>query len=237
VTDRREVLQTLTAQIYRSPAGKVVRVAIDGVDGAGKTHLADELAPLLSACGRTTIRASVDGFHNPRALRYRKGRDSPEGFFQDSYDYDQLKAVLLDPLSPAGTGRYRVAMFDHRSDQPVQHPEQVASPGAILLLDGIFLHRPELRAYWDYSIFLQVAFRVSIPRGAQRGEGSPDPMSSANARYIRGQELYLSTCDPMSWATVVVNNDDLASPYFVETKSALEDCELPVGDAAQQLAD
>ncbi len=218
---RREVLQALAVQVSRSTTREVVRVAIDGVDGAGKTHLADELATVLAASGRTTIRASVDGFHNPRALRYRKGRDSPEGFFHDSYDYDRLKAALLDPLSPGGTGRYRTATFDHRSDQPVHQPEQVVSAGAILLFDGIFLHRPELRGYWDYSIFLQVAFSVSIPRGAQRGEGSPDPMSPTNQRYIRGQELYLSACDPMSRATVVVNNDDLASPYFVEARSAL----------------
>jgi alkylation response protein AidB-like acyl-CoA dehydrogenase len=89
----------------------VVRVGIDWVDGAGKTYLADELAELLRASGRSTIRASVDGFHHPRAIRYRRDRGSPEGFFHDSYDYDQLKAALLDPLSPGGTRRYRVAVF------------------------------------------------------------------------------------------------------------------------------
>ena len=213
---RHEVLQTLAARLSRSATRGVLRVAIDGVDGAGKTHLADELAAPLEASGRSTIRASVDGFHNPTALRYRRGRDSPEGFFRDSYDYDKLKAVLLDPLSPGGSGRYRVAVFDHRSDEPVQLPERIAAVGQTLLLDGISLHRPEFRDYWDCSIFLQVAFSVSIPRGAQRGEGSPDVMSPANQRYVRGQELYLASCDPMSCATVVINNDDLASPYFMD---------------------
>jgi uridine kinase len=127
-----------------------------------------------------------------------------------------LKAALLDPLSPTGTRRYRVAIFDHRTDETVDLPEQVASGGEILLFDGIFLHRPELRSYWDYSIFLQVAFRVSIPRGAQRGEGSPDLAAPANRRYVQGQELYLRTCTPTSFASVVVNNDDLAEPYFVD---------------------
>lgn len=53
-------------------------------------------------------------FIHPRALRYRQGRHSPEGFFQDSYDYAQLKAVLLDPLSPGGDGRYRDAGARHQ---------------------------------------------------------------------------------------------------------------------------
>jgi uridine kinase len=219
VPGRREVIETLAGHIDRLRPRGTLRVAIDGVDGAGKTFLADELAVVLKETGRHVIRASVDGFHYPKAIRYRRGRDSAEGFFFDSYDYNQLRTLLLDPLSPGGSGHYRRAAFDHRSDQPVERQDEVALPGAVLLLDGIFLHRPELRAYWDYSVFLQVAFTVSIPRGAQRGEGSPDPTAPTNRRYVEGQRLYLRTCDPASLATVVLNNDDLVSPYFVEPES------------------
>jgi uridine kinase len=217
---RQEVLDTVARAVSRPLASDVTRVAIDGVDGAGKTHFADELAEVLRASGRSVIRASVDGFHNPRSLRYRQGRDSPEGFFEDSYDYEQLKAVLLDPLSPGGSGHYRAAAFDHRSDGPVSEGSRVASPGDILVFDGIFLHRPELRAYWDYSVFLEVAFAVSIPRGAQRGESSPDPEAASNRRYVRGQEIYLRTCEPARFATVTINNDDLFAPYIVMPSAA-----------------
>jgi uridine kinase len=71
---RQQLLHRVVNAIAHVPATNVVRVAIDGVDGAGKTHLADELAALLQELGRTTIRASVDGFHNPQAVRYQKGR-------------------------------------------------------------------------------------------------------------------------------------------------------------------
>ncbi len=227
--DRRGVLETVAGAVSRPPISRVTRVAIDGVDGAGKTHFADELGEVLRASGRSVIRASVDGFHNPRSIRYRLGRDSPEGFFHDSYDYEQLKAALLDPLSPGGSGHYRTAVFDHRSDRPVSAPNGAAAPGAILLLDGIFLHRPELRAYWDYSIFLEVAFAVSIPRGAQRGEASPDPRAASNQRYVRGQELYLRTCEPTRFATVTINNDDLLAPYIVTPSTASPRAQCPRG--------
>jgi uridine kinase len=213
---RQDVLTAVAHAVSRTPAPDVIRVAIDGVDGAGKTHFADELEDVLKALGRSVIRASVDGFHNPRAVRYRKGRTSPEGFFHDSYDYEQLKAALLDPLSPGGSGHYRVAVFDHRSDSPVHSPTQTAASGDILLFDGIFLHRPELRGYWDYSIFLDVRFAVSIPRGAQRDDSSPDPVAASNERYVRGQELYLRSSEPKRFATVTINNDELLAPYIVE---------------------
>jgi uridine kinase len=65
-----------------------VRVAVDGVDAAGKTTLADELAALLIQRDRPVIRASIDGFHRPRAERHRQGATSPQGYYTDSFDYD-----------------------------------------------------------------------------------------------------------------------------------------------------
>jgi len=215
---REGVLRVVAARVLELPSPFVLRVGIDGVDGAGKTTFADELGRVLEGSGRPVIRASVDGFHNPRATRYRLGRASPEGFYRDSYNYEALKDALLNPLSPGGSGRYRTAIYDVATETPIVIPEKRAQPGAVLLLDGIFLHRPELRGYWDVSVWLEVPFEVSVPRGAQRGAGfgSPDPHAESNRRYVEGQKLYLLECDPKTHATFVVNNDDLAAPYFVE---------------------
>lgn len=213
--ERQEVLHSVANRILALPSVQTVRVGIDGVDGAGKTMFGDELVHILAAAGRPIIRASVDSFHNPRATRYRLGQPSPEGYFLDSYDYDQLKAVLLDPISPGGTGRYRTAVFDHRQDAPVRVPEAQAAPHAILVFDGIFLHRPELRAHWDFFVFLQVRFDVSILRMAQRDGSSPDPHAATNHRYVAGQQIYLRTCTPQRHATITINNDDLAFPSVV----------------------
>jgi uridine kinase len=213
--DRRQILRTVAKAIVHLPGSWVVRVGIDGVDGAGKTIFGDELAQTLAVSGRRIIRASVDSFHNPRAQRYRQGRQSPGGYFQDAYDYGGLRAALLDPLSPGGSGRYRTAVFDNRIDQPVTMPEVQAAAGDILIFDGIFLHRPELRAYWDYSIFLQVDSAISIARGAQRDGTAPDPHAPENRRYVVGQQIYLDSCDPQRSASIVINNESFEAPFIV----------------------
>ena len=46
------------------------------------------------------VRVSADDFLHPRAVRYRLGRHSPEGFFRDSYDLGALREYVLDPLGP-----------------------------------------------------------------------------------------------------------------------------------------
>ena len=118
---------------------------MDGVDGAGKTVFADELADVLRQRGVTVLRASVDGFHHPAQLRYRRGRHSPEGYFLDSYDYPALRRLLLDPLGPQGDRRIVRRIYDVHAEQPVAPVVESATDAQVLVIDGIFLHRPGLR--------------------------------------------------------------------------------------------
>ncbi|WP_163550501.1 hypothetical protein [Candidatus Frankia nodulisporulans] len=48
------------------------------------------------------LRASVDGFHHRRTVRYPHGPLSPEGEFFDAFDYRAVRHLLLDPLGPDG---------------------------------------------------------------------------------------------------------------------------------------
>lgn len=191
------------------------RVGIDGVDGAGKTTFADRLGQVLTAIGMPVILASIDRFHHPRAIRYAKGQDSPEGFFVDSFDLAALKRELLDPLAPGGSGVFRRAVFDHRRDQPVMAPAETAPPGAVLLFEGIFLHRPELRGSFDLTVFLDVPFAQSYRRMAERDGCDPDPQHPANRRYFLGQQLYLSSCEPQSRAGILIDYADFDNPSIV----------------------
>jgi uridine kinase len=215
------LLRRLAAAIVAFCPERVVRIAIDGVDGDGKTTLADGLAPLVSR-GRPTIRASVDDFHHPQAVRYARGRHSTEGFYLDSYDYAAFRQLLLDPLSPGGSGRYNARHFDLENNKPFDWPSRQADPTAALIVDGIFLQRPELRPYWDLSIFLKVDFENSIPRGAQRGPArdSPDPAAPLNQRYVGGQKMYLAESAPEQRADIVIDYNDLRAPQVLKWQIA-----------------
>jgi uridine kinase len=215
---RDALLGRLAEAIATLHPDRRIRVAIDGVDGAGKTMLADALAPLVIAKGRDVIRASVDDFHNPRAVRYARGRHSPDGFFLDSYDYAAFREKLLDPLGPDGAGRYVAKHFDHRTDRPVALQPQQAPLIAALIVDGIFLHRTELRACWDLSVFLFVDFAVSMARNAAR-EGTPDaadPQAPSYRRYVGGQQRYLAECTPQQQADIVIDYNDFHAPQIMK---------------------
>jgi len=202
----------------RNAAGRVV-VAVDGLDGAGKTVLADGLAEVFAETGDAVFRASIDGFHRPRAERYALGRRSPEGFYRDSYDYATFRRVLIDPFrdgaQTAGSTGFQLAAFDVARDAPVESQWVTAPLDAVLVVDGIFLHRPELRDLWDWSVWLDVPFEVSYARMALRDGSDYDPAAASNARYRQGQEIYLNEADPREAASVIVDNADLAHPRIV----------------------
>ena len=213
---RQKVVHEVAAAILDiAGAQKVTLVAIDGVDGAGKTSFADELARIRGSAGKPVMRATVDGFHQPRAKRYRLGRSSPDVFFRDSYDYAALKRTLLDPLR-AGEP-FRRAIFDVEADLPVDSIEEVPAPGSILLFVGIFLHRSELPEYWDFSVFLDVPWEKNhyLSKQPSWSVGLPDP-SSPEHRYAEGQRIYFRECDPKFAASIVIDNTDLAAPVIVK---------------------
>ena len=199
----------------RYPAGRVV-VAVDGLDGAGKTVFADGLAEVFAETGDAVFRAGIDGFHRPRAERYARGRRSPEGFYLDSYDYATFRRVLLDPFrdgaQTAGTTGFQLAAFDVARDAPVEAQWVTAPLDAVLIVDGIFLHRPELHDLWDWSVWLDVPFETAYARMAVRDGADADPEAPANARYRQGQEIYLQRDRPRDEASVIVDNTDLAHP-------------------------
>jgi uridine kinase len=61
----------------------------------------------------------------------------------------------------------------------------------------------------------EVGFDVAMARSAQRDGTAPDPQSPANRRYVVGQQLYLRTCEPRRYASIVLNNEALDSPFIV----------------------
>lgn len=189
---RGELLGRLAGAVESVAAAHPLRVAVDGPPAAGKTTLANELAVLLRSRGRAVIRASAEGFHLPRAQRYRRGEFSAEANYRDSFDYGALCRVLLDPLGPGGDRRYRHAVYDPGTDTVVSPPTATAPADAVLLLDGVFLLRPELAGRWDLSIFVSAAFGRVLDRARVRDLarlGPPPRSSGASAP---------ATCPPRS---------------------------------------
>lgn len=215
VDSRVSVLSQVAEAVPYPLRAAPVRVAVDGADGAGKTIFADALAQVLEWMGREVVRISVDGFHAARACRYARGRFSPEGFWLDSYDYEAFERLVLAPFSPGGGRRYRRAVREVVSDAVVDGPWEQAGERAVLVVDGIFLHRDELVGAWDFSVFLDIDTATSVARMAHRDGISPDSNDPRNQRYLGGQQFYLRSCAPADRVSMVIDNTDFDAPVVM----------------------
>lgn len=211
---RAKLLAEVAALVPAAAEGACTRVGVDGVDGAGKTVFAAELADALRQAGREVVPVSLDDFHHVRVVRYRRGRTSSEGFWLDSFDYRRFAAEVLEPLGPGGSRRYRPRGHDLATDEVLDGPLHLASEGAVLVVDGLFLHRRELEGLWDFTIFLDVPFEVTVARMAGRDGTHPDPSDPSMARYVEAQRRYFAEREPWSRADAVVDNADVARPVL-----------------------
>ncbi|MHB1510259.1 MAG: nucleoside/nucleotide kinase family protein [Acidimicrobiales bacterium] len=215
---RDELLSRLAEAVGSVAAAHATRVAVDGPPAAGKTTLADELAFILRAQGREVLRASIEGFLLPRSLRYRRGVYSGQACYHDSFDYDALHRVLLDPLGPGGDRRFQQAVYDRPTDTALSQPITTARPDAVLVFDGVFLLRPELTDRWDLRIFVCSAFAETLDRARTRDRalyGSATEVERRfRHRYRPAQQLNFAAARPLDHADIIVHNDEPQQPAW-----------------------
>ncbi|HEX3784787.1 MAG TPA: cytidylate kinase family protein [Pseudonocardiaceae bacterium] len=215
---RGQLLSRLAEAVTSVPTTHPTRVAIDGPPAAGKTTLADELAVVLRAQGRDVIRASIEGFLFPRSQRYRRGKYSAQACYHDSFDFDALYRVLLDPLGPGGDRQFQQAVYDRGTDTSLSQQATTAPADTVLLFDGVFLMRPELMQRWDLRIFVSAAFEETLDRARTRDRAVYGTVTEVerrfHSRYRPSQEFYFATARPTDHADVIVHNDEPQRPAW-----------------------
>lgn len=166
---RQLVLVDLLGLLLAVRPGERAVVAIDGPEGSGRAELAAELGALARRLGGREM-------HIVPLSAYR---DAPY-----RYDVDTLRREVLWPfcegLAPVGMGP----------------PGAALAQDAMLVLEGDFLRRPELRGEWAATALVS----------------QPDP--GRDAEYVEAQRIY--RLQSRTWAPEwIVDNTDLQRPELV----------------------
>lgn len=216
---RNELISEVAKRILSLNLPHPIRVGVSGITASGKTTLANELMEELQVRGMDVVRTSIDNFHNPRAVRYRQGKESAIGYYEDAHDYNSFKQKLLIPLGPGGNLHYQSISLDLDKDEFVSAEPSVAKKDSIFIIDGTFLFKKDLSNLYDFKIFVNSDFEIARKRGAKREAVNFGSFDKAEEmfmnRYHAASRMYLEQHLPQLTADVVINNDDLHNPYFV----------------------
>ena len=213
-----DALRPIVDWIASLELGHPTRVGLDGPSAAGKTTLADALAEMVqSTTNRPVIRASIDDFHRPgHKFRSIRGEWTTRTYYDESYDYLAFRDLVLRPLGADGNRRVRTAVFDSLHDVPLPEQWHATSENTILIVDGAFLQRDELRRHWDYLIWLKVDADTIISRARQRDVAWVGSAEVVERRYrtrmLPTHALYESLVDPEARADAVLETTNLSAP-------------------------
>ncbi len=196
------LLDALVALLAPDPRPPVLRVGIDGAVAADPAALADRLLGPLRAAGRAAVRVSTADFLRPAALRLEHGREDPDSFFSDWFDFGALRREVLAPLGPGGDRRYLPALWDPVLDRSPRCSRETAPPSAIALVDGQFL----LGAGLPFDVTVHVHLSDAALR--RRTASTAHWTLPAYARYDKEVQ-------PLAAADVVIRWDDPRHPALV----------------------
>jgi len=216
---RRAVIGQIGDRIEWLSRDHVRRVAVDGTTASGKSTLADEITAELERRGVSVERLTMDGYHNPKEIRYRKGRMSAVGYFEDAYDLDAFVTHVLAPLGPGGSGSYLPQVLDLAKDEYVDRPLISPASDAVLVVDGSFLQRPQLEGFWDFVVFVDTQLAICRQRGIDRDHeqlgGRDKATEMYDERYQPAARNYLLTHGPADSADLRVVNNDFETPELM----------------------
>ena len=184
-------------------------VAIDGIDGSGKSMLADRLVGALREDGVVAALFRVDDFR--RAVDWtRTDRSELDLYYDDYYDLPALDRCLRD--FRAGAPFVAVTPIDLATGQ-AQPARRIALSGVNLaVVEGVFVRR--LPSVSESGVVIDVqttpaeARRRILARDAAKGRGEAEIAHRIAARYFPAQDRYRAALDPRAPAAVVIDNEN-----------------------------
>lgn len=196
-----------------------IRIAVNGIEGAGKTVFSEHFVRFLNSNNFDAKHVSIDGFHYNRQHRYRQGKNSAIGYYQDSYNETAFVEKVLIP-SQLQKPYYISAIHSLETDEYIQLEPTYINNDTILVTDGAYLFKPIYVNNWDLKIYLKTSFDIALTRGSERDQLKLEGLKNAKElfmqRYHQSSRMYIEEVNPESIADVIIDVSDFNNLTFIK---------------------
>jgi uridine kinase len=223
--NQRKIFNFIKERIIQIQKSKnnAVRVAINGIEGTGKTVFCEKLTEFLNENKLTAVQISIDGYHNFKNIRYRQGRDSATGYYKDAYnEYQFVENVLKS--SQNHSPFYVEKIHNIETDEEIEPVKKYLTQKHILLTDGAYLFKEIYRNHWDLKIYLKTDFETAQKRGIERDidllGGFESTKEKYEKRYHAASRIYIDENKPTDLADIVIDNTDFENLIILKNRNS-----------------
>ena len=178
-------------------------VAIDGLSGAGKTTLVNELKDTLD----NIVIIHIDDHIVVKSKRYNTGQEQWYEYYQLQWDTEFLREHLFQKIHQNLSS---LTLPFYQSDEDTHINKTInLSTHNIVIIEGVFLLREEWKQFYDYIVFLDCPKEVRYNRVLQRDQyiGSfEERLKKYSTRYWVAEEYYIKMQNPFGLAHFIQND-------------------------------
>jgi uridine kinase len=171
-------------------------IAVDGLDGSGKSRFAAALAEALSAAGLPASLVHVDDFRRPLDFSGLTPEAEAALYYEGYYDFAALDAALAPVLEHGGALTVLEGVMPLRATLPVGAP--------LIVLE----------------VSVAEARRRIVARDQAKGRTPEEIAGRIDRRYFPAQARYRAAFDPLGRADLVIDNEDWTRPRVVRRTAA-----------------
>lgn len=183
-------------------------VGLDGLGGAGKSTAAEDIKRRIEDHNISTEIFHIDDFIHPKVIRYNDEYPQWEQYYYLQWRCDYYIGSIV---KPAREGRELppVELYDKDNDSYLVRQYHIPK-GSVIITEGIFLQREELRECFDLMIYIDVPENERLKRVLLRDGYIGDETAireKYESRYFPAEHYYAEKYRPAESADIVIGAD------------------------------
>jgi uridine kinase len=208
MTDIDQIANAILQKRQMLTSDRSLLVGISGIDGSGKGYLAAQLQAHLALRGVIPAILNVDGWLNLPEKRFDQNAPAVN-FYENAIRFDQFFSQLVLPLRD-GRSIHLEADFVEEIASNYRNHNYHFKDVPVVLVEGIFLFKPQYRKYFDLAIWIDCSFPTALVRAIDRAQEGLSPANTIAAYeriYFPAQRIHLDQDKPRENADLIFEND------------------------------
>jgi uridine kinase len=205
-----EVVCKIIERRAKIPNTRSLLVGVSGIDGCGKGYIATQLQAHLALHGVIPVILNVDGWLNLPDKRFDQNALAVN-FYENAIRLDQFFSQLVIPLAQRRSIHLDADFVEETASDYCKHTYDYKDV-SVVLVEGIFLFKPQYRKYFDLAIWVDCSFPTALARAidrAQEGLSRANTIAAYDTIYFPAQRIHLAQDKPRENADLIFENEVL----------------------------